>query len=205
MSKKQNFLKGITDENPVFVLLLGMCPVLGVTSTLQGALGMGVAFSIVLILSNIIISLIRNFIPSEVRIPAYIVIIATLVTIVQLVMQGYLPELYTQLGIFIPLIVVNCVILGRAEAFASKNGVIDSIIDALGMGLGYTIAIGLLAAIREFFGSGTLLGYDVTPLNIFEPAQIFVLAPGAFIALGILLAIINALKDRRANKKALAK
>jgi len=209
MNKKQNFLKGIFAENPVFVLLLGMCPVLGVTATLFGALGMGVAFTIVLVLSNIIISMIKNFIPDEVRIPAFIVIIATLVTIVQLVMQGYLPSLYDQLGIFIPLIVVNCVILGRAEAFASKNRIFDSTIDGLGMGIGYTIAIAMLAFIRELLGAGTLtlfifgdinLKWNLIPNNAFEPISILVAAPGAFLTLGVLLGVINAIKLKREEK-----
>ncbi len=210
MNKKQNFLKGIFTENPVFILLLGLCPVLGVTSTLFGALGMGVAFTSVLLLSNIIISLIKNLIPNEIRIPSYIVVIATLVTIVQLVMQGYLPELYDQLGIFIPLIVVNCIILGRAEAFASKNNVIDSTIDALGMGAGYTIAIALLAFFRELLGSGTLTIFIYGDINIkfnlipdgasFEPITILVAAPGAFITLGLLLGVINAIKMKREEK-----
>lgn len=210
MTKAQNFLKGIFSENPVFVLILGMCPVLGVTSTLFGALGMGVAFTIVLVLSNIIISMIKNFIPNEVRIPAYIVVIATLVTIVQLTMQAYLPDLYNQLGIFIPLIVVNCVILGRAEAFASKNNIINSTIDGFGMGIGYTVAIALLAFVRELFGAGTLTFFmygdiniklNLIPNNAFEPISILVLAPGAFITLGILLGIINAIKLNTENKQ----
>ncbi len=220
MTKKQNFLKGIFSENPVFVLILGMCPVLGVTSTLFGALGMGIAFTIVLVLSNIIVSLIKKFIPDEVRIPAYIVVIATLVTVVQLFMQGYLPSLYDQLGIFIPLIVVNCVILGRAEAYASKNGPMDSTIDALGMGIGYTVAIAMLAFIRELFGAGTLtllvfgnvnikidvLGYInqfIHNIHIhfsFEPISILALAPGAFITLGFLLGVINIFKLKKADK-----
>ncbi|QVK19147.1 electron transport complex subunit E [Mycoplasmatota bacterium] len=216
MNKAQNFLKGIFSENPVFVLLLGMCPVLGVTSTLFGAIGMGVAFTIVLVLSNIIVSLIKNFIPDEVRIPAYIVVIATLVTIVQLVMQGFLPSLYDQLGIFIPLIVVNCVILGRAEAYASKNNVGNSIIDALGMGVGYTIAIVVLAFFRELLGDGALtlfiygdinLKLNLIPNNAFEPMSILTLAPGAFITLGFLLAIINAIfkNDKETKKQKTAK
>lgn len=214
MTKAQNFLKGIFSENPVFVLILGMCPVLGVTSTLFGALGMGVAFTIVLVLSNIIISMIKNFIPNEVRIPAYIVVIATLVSIVQLTMQAYLPDLYNQLGIFIPLIVVNCVILGRAEAFASKNNIINSTIDGFGMGIGYTVAIALLAFVRELFGAGTLtffmygdinIKFNLIPNNAFEPISILVLAPGAFITLGILLGIINAIKLNTENKQSVGR
>ncbi len=214
MTKKQNFLKGIFSENPVFVLILGMCPVLGVTSTLFGALGMGVAFTLVLVLSNIIVSMIKNFIPNEVRIPSFIVVIATLVTIVQLTMQAYLPDLYNQLGIFIPLIVVNCVILGRAEAFASKNNILDSTIDGLGMGIGYTIAIAMLAFIRELFGAGTLtlfmygdvnIKFNLIPNNAFEPISILILAPGAFITLGLLLGVINAIKFNIENKKSVGR
>ncbi|MDF2698559.1 MAG: electron transport complex subunit RsxE [Haloplasmataceae bacterium] len=200
MTKKQNLLKGIFQENPVFVLILGMCPVLGVTTSLLNALGMGAAFTVVLILSNILISLIRKLIPNDIRIPAYIVVIATLVTIVDMVMNAFTFSLYEELGIFIPLIVVNCVVLGRAEAYASKNGVVDSAIDALGMGLGYTIAIAIVASIREILGSGELLGFNIIPFNLFEPATIFILAPGAFITLGFLLALINVIVAKR-NKK----
>lgn len=196
MKTKQNF-QGIFSENPVFVLMLGMCPVLAITTSIMNALGMGVAFTIVLIMSNVIISLIRKLIPNEVRIPAYIVVIATLVTIVDMLMHAFTFSIYESLGIFIPLIVVNCVVLGRAEAFASKNNVFASFIDALGMGIGYTLAITILSAIREFFGAGTLLGYDVTPLNLIQPATIFIIAPGAFITLGLLLGGINALKNAR--------
>ena len=211
MTKKQNFLKGLFAENPVFVLILGMCPVLGVTTTLFGAIGMGIAFTSVLIMSNIIISLIRDYIPDEVRIPSYIVVIATLVTIVQLFMMAYVSALYEQLGIFIPLIVVNCVILGRAEAFASKNNVTNSILDALGMGVGYTMAIMILAFLREVLGSGTLtlfvfqdinIKINLIPNNAFQPISILALAPGAFITLGIMLAVINSIRSKKAEKAA---
>jgi Na+-translocating ferredoxin:NAD+ oxidoreductase subunit E len=202
MNKRENFFKGIIKENPVFVSLLGMCPVLGVTTSLMNALGMGVAFTLVLLMSNVIVSLIRKFIPDEVRIPSYIVVIATLVTIVELIMQAFTADLYDQLGIFIPLIVVNCVILGRAEAFASKNKVADSAIDALGMGVGYTMAISILSAIRELLGSGELLGFDVTPFNLMQPASIFIMAPGAFLTLGVILAVINGISAKRTSKKA---
>lgn len=204
MTKMQNFLKGIFSENPVFILVLGMCPVLAITTAVTNAIGMGIAFTVVLIMSNIIISLIKKLIPDDVRIPAYIVVIATLVTIVDMVMHAFTVSLYDSLGIFIPLIVVNCVVLGRAEAYASKNGVFDSILDAVGMGIGYTAAIVILSAIREYFGSGTLLGFDVTPFNLFEPSAIFILAPGAFITLGVLLGIINTIVNRISNKKAAA-
>ncbi|NLC95479.1 MAG: electron transport complex subunit E [Bacilli bacterium] len=200
MNNKDNFLKGIFTENPVFMLVLGMCPVLAITTSVSNALGMGVAFTFVLIMSNVIISLIRKFIPNDVRIPAYIVVIATVVTIVDLFMQAYAYSLYESLGIFIPLIVVNCIVLGRAEAFASKNGVFASFIDALGMGVGYTLAITLISTVREVLGSGTFLGIDVFPFDLVQPASIFVIAPGAFITLGILLAIINAIRFKRAKK-----
>ena len=174
-----------------------MCPVLAITTTVMNAIGMGIAFTVVLIMSNVIISLVRKLIPNEVRIPAYIVIIATLVSIVDMIMHAFTFSLYESLGIFIPLIVVNCVVLGRAEAFASKHGVFASFIDALGMGIGYTLAITILASIREILGSGTFLGYDLTPFDLIQPATIFVIAPGAFITLGLLLGIINAIKNCR--------
>lgn len=205
MKTKQNFLKGIFSENPVFVLVLGMCPVLAITTTVMNAIGMGIAFTVVLIMSNVIISLVRKLIPNEVRIPAYIVIIATLVSIVDMIMHAFTFSLYESLGIFIPLIVVNCVVLGRAEAFASKHGVFASFIDALGMGIGYTLAITILASIREILGSGTFLGYDLTPFDLIQPATIFVIAPGAFITLGLLLGIINAIKNCREKKLAAKK
>lgn len=200
MNNKDNFLKGIFTENPVFMLVLGMCPVLAITTSVSNALGMGVAFTFVLIMSNVIISLIRKFIPNDVRIPAYIVVIATVVTIVDLFMQAYAYSLYESLGIFIPLIVVNCIVLGRAEAFASKNGVFASFIDALGMGAGFTLSITLISTVREVLGSGTFLGIDIFPFDLVQPASIFVIAPGAFITLGILLGIINAIRFKRAKK-----
>lgn len=200
MNNKENFLKGIFSENPVFMLVLGMCPVLAITTTVTNALGMGLAFTFVLIMSNVIISLIRKFIPNDIRIPAYIVVIATVVTIVDMFMHAYAFSLYESLGIFIPLIVVNCVVLGRAEAFASKNGVFASFIDALGMGVGYTLAITLISTVREVLGSGTFLGIDIFPFDLVQPASIFVIAPGAFITLGILLGIINAIRFKRAKK-----
>lgn len=200
MNNKENFLKGIFSENPVFMLVLGMCPVLAITTTVTNALGMGLAFTFVLIMSNVIISLIRKFIPNDIRIPAYIVVIATVVTIVDMFMHAYAFSLYESLGIFIPLIVVNCVVLGRAEAFASKNGVFASFIDALGMGVGYTLAITLISTVREVLGSGTFIGIDIFPFDLVQPASIFVIAPGAFITLGILLGIINAIRFKRAKK-----
>ncbi|NLG82910.1 MAG: electron transport complex subunit E [Bacilli bacterium] len=200
MNNKENFLKGIFSENPVFMLVLGMCPVLAITTTVTNALGMGLAFTFVLIMSNVIISLIRKFIPNDIRIPAYIVVIATVVTIVDMFMHAYAFSLYESLGIFIPLIVVNCVVLGRAEAFASKNGVFASFIDALGMGAGFTLSITLISTVREVLGSGTFLGIDIFPFDLVQPASIFVIAPGAFITLGILLGIINTIRFKRAKK-----
>jgi len=188
----KNFTKGFLKENPVFVLLLGMCPTLGVTSSAINGMGMGLATTFVLVMANFVVSLVKSGIPDKVRIPSFIVIIATFVTIVQLTMQAYLPSLYESLGLFIPLIVVNCIVLGRAEAFASKNTVWSSIVDGLGMGLGFTFALTLLGAVREFLGSGKVFGLTIYPEHY--GSLIFVLAPGAFIALGYLIALINKLK-----------
>lgn len=187
-----NFVRGIIKENPVFVMLLGMCPTLGVTSTAFNGLGMGVATMFVLIMSNIVVSLIKNLIPNKVRIPAFIVVIASFVTIVEMVLEAYLPSLYEQLGIFIPLIVVNCVILGRAEAFASKNNVFQSIIDGLGMGLGFTLALTALGMTREILGSGTVFSFSLFGENA-SMMILFILPPGAFIALAYLAALFNRL------------
>lgn len=192
MSNMQNFTKGFFKENAVFVLLLGMCPTLGVTSSAINGLGMGLATTFVLIMSNMVISLVSNQIPDKVKIPSFIVIIASFVTMVDLVMAGYVPALHEQLGVFIPLIVVNCVVLGRAEAFASKNKVIPSIIDGAGMGLGFAMALTILGSVRELLGSGKVFG-----ISIFSDTYgmlVFVLAPGAFLALGYLIAIINQLR-----------
>ncbi len=190
MNQWKNFTKGIIKENPVFVILLGLCPVLGVTTSAMNGLGMGLATSFVLVMSNLVISLIKNFIPDKVRIPCFIVVIASFVTIVQMVMQAYLPELYKQLGIFIPLIVVNCIILGRAEAFASKNNVISSIIDGFGMGLGFTLAVTVLGIIREILGSGSIFDIVFVGENA-KTILLFVMPPGAFIVLGYLIALVN--------------
>lgn len=190
MSKLQLLTKGLIKENPTFVLLLGMCPTLGTTTSAINGLGMGVATLFVLTLSNIAISLIKNFIPGKVRIPAFIVVIASFVTVVQLLMEAYMPDMYATLGVFIPLIVVNCIILGRAEAFASKNNVVDSTLDGLGIGLGFTLALTLLGAAREILGSGSIFGMKFIQG---DAMLIFVLAPGAFIALGYLLVIFNKL------------
>jgi electron transport complex protein RnfE len=193
MSLKQDFTKGIIKENPVFVLLLGMCPTLGVTTSGINGLGMGMATAFVLVASSLAISLLRNLIPAKVRIPAFIVVIATFVTVVKLVMEAYLPELFAQLGLFIPLIVVNCVILGRAEAFASKNGPIRSILDGLGSGIGFTLALTLLGLVREILGSGSFFDMKFVSADA-STMIVFILPPGAFIVLGFLIATVNKLK-----------
>lgn len=197
MSKLNIFSKGFIKDNPVFVMLLGMCPALGTTTSAGNGLGMGLATLFVLVMSNIVVSLIKNFIPDKVRIPAFIVIIATFVTIVDLVLHAYVADLYKALGLFIPLIVVNCLVLGRAEAFASKNNMFDSILDGLGMGLGFTFALTLLGAVREIAGSGQVFGID---LHIFasDGMLVFILAPGAFIALGFIIAAMNMITKKAA-------
>jgi electron transport complex protein RnfE len=196
ISHKENFLKGIIKENPVFVILLGLCPTLGVTSSAVNGLGMGVATAFVLIMSNLAISLVKNFIPDKVRIPAFIVIIAAFVTVVQLLMAAYTPALNEQLGLFIPLIVVNCIVLGRAEAFASRNTPFSSMIDGLGMGVGFTFALTLLGSIRELLGSLSLFGYKFIEA---DGMLVFILAPGAFISLGFIIATMNWMKARKRN------
>lgn len=192
MSQWNNFTKGFIKENPVFVLVLGMCPTLGVTSSAINGLGMGLATTFVLMMSNVVISLVKNLIPDKVRIPSFIVIIAAFVTVVQLAMQAYLPELYKNLGLFIPLIVVNCIVLGRAEAFASKNNIVSSAIDGIGIGLGFTFALVLLGSVREILGSGRIFNMMIYPENYVT--LVFVLAPGAFIVLGYLIALISRIK-----------
>jgi len=191
MNQITNFTKGFIKDNPVFVLLLGLCPTLGVTTTAINGIGMGLATTFVLVMSNLVVSLIKNAVPDKVRIPAFIVIIASFVTIVELTMQAFTPALFEALGLFIPLIVVNCIVLGRAEAFASKNSIGSSIIDGLGMGLGFAFALGLLGAVREILGSGAILGFKFIDG---DGMLVFVLAPGAFIALGYLIAIMNKFK-----------
>lgn len=181
---------GLFKENPIFVQVLAMCPTLAVSSSVINALGMGLSSTVVLICSNAIISAIRKLIPSKIRIPAYIVIIAGFVSAVDLFLNAYLPDLYASLGIFIPLIVVNCIILGRAEAYASKNSVLASIFDAIGMGLGFTFGLTVLGTFREILGSGTFLGYTVMP-SAYVPANIMILAPGAFLTLGLIMAFLN--------------
>lgn len=193
MNQFKNFTKGLIKENPVFVLLLGMCPVLGVTSSAINGMGMGLATAFVLVMSNMVVALIKNVIPDKVRIPSFIVVIASFVTVVEMVMEGFLPELYNQLGLFIPLIVVNCLILGRAEAFASKNNVLSSFFDGLGMGLGFTLGLTILGATREMLGAGTIFDVSFVGENA-NTLLLFVLPPGAFIALGYLIAGINRLK-----------
>lgn len=196
MSLTNEFTKGIIRENPLFRLLLGMCPSLAVTTSVDNGLGMGVAFSVVLLASNIVISAMRSIIPNSVRIPAYIVIVATFVTMIDLLMHAFTPALYTALGIFIPLIVVNCIILGRAEAFSGKNPVLPSIMDALGMGAGFTLALVLVSSFREVLGAGTFFGQTILPENI--PAIMMILPPGGFITLGCLLAILNKIQKKTA-------
>lgn len=185
---------GITTENPIFVLLLGMCPTLATTSSAANGLAMGLATTFVLICANTVVSLIKHLIPDMVRIPCYIVVIAGFVTIVQMLMQAYLPALYANLGLFIPLIVVNCIVLGRAEAVAAKNGVAHSALDGVGIGLGFTLALTLLGLVRELLGTGRIFGFEIFPEGY--AALLFVLAPGAFIVLGYLIAVSNFLKKK---------
>ena len=192
MNKLSIVLNGIIKENPTFVLLLGMCPTLGTTSSAINGMSMGLATAFVLICSNVAISCVKNIIPDKVRIPSFIVIIATFVTLVQMAMEAYLPALYESLGLFIPLIVVNCIVLGRAESFAAKNNPFDSMLDGVGIGLGFTLALTLLGAMREFLGTGKIFNATIFPEEF--GALVFVLAPGAFIALGYLIAIVNKLK-----------
>lgn len=197
MSKSQVLLKGLWKEHPLYRLVLGMCPALAVTTSVVNGIGMGLATTFVLICSNVIVSLLRNFIPKKVRIPAFIVVIATFVTVVDLVMHGYFYELHKSLGLFIPLIVVNCIILGRAEAFASRNGPFDSLLDGIGMGLGFTMGLMVLGGVREILGNGTILGVSLLG-DGFTPLLVMILPPGAFLSLGFLLAGMNKLEERRA-------
>jgi len=197
IDQKQNFLKGIIKENPVFVMLLGMCPTLGVTSSAFNGLGMGIATLFVLLMSNTVVSLIKSQIPSKVRIPAFIIIIASFVTVVEMVLEAFIPFLYEQLGIFIPLIVVNCLILGRAEAFASKNNLMSSVLDALGMGIGFVIALTVLGAAREILGNGSIFDFKFVPEDA-NTFILFILPPGAFIALAYLAILFNKLTVKTA-------
>ncbi len=194
MNKLQLITKGIIKENPTFVLVLGMCPTLATTTSAINGMGMGAATMAVLIMSNIVISLIKNLIPDKVRIPAFIVVIASFVTVIQLLMQAYVPALYKSLGIFIPLIVVNCIILGRAEAFASKNGAFDSALDGLGIGLGFTCSLTIIGAVRELLGSGAILGQSLIGG---DGMLVFVLAPGGFLVLGYLMVLFNKLTAKK--------
>lgn len=194
----ERLYNGIVKENPTFVLMLGMCPTLAVTTSAMNGLGMGLTTMVVLALSNLVISSLRRVIPDGVRIPAYIVIVASLVTIVQLLLQGFIPALYDALGIYIPLIVVNCIILGRAESYASKNGPVASIFDGIGMGLGFTLGLTAIGIFREILGTGCVFGFQIMP-DAFEPAVIFVMAPGAFFVLAMLTALQNKLKLRSAT------
>lgn len=188
------FTNGLLKENPTMVLVLGMCPTLATTTSAMNGMAMGLATTFVLLCSNVVISLLKNLIPDNVRIPAFIVVIASFVTLVQLVMQAYLPGLYASLGLFIPLIVVNCIVLGRAEAFASKNNAGLSALDGLGMGFGFTLSLTILGAVRELLGTGKVFDYTLFPDNY--GALVFVLAPGAFIALAYVLAIVNSIKNK---------
>ncbi len=191
---------GLIDENPTFIQLLGMCPTLAVTTSLINAIGMGLSATFVLICSNFVISLVRKIIPSKIRIASYVVVIAAFVSVIEMLLKAYIPSLSKSLGLFIPLIVVNCIILARAESFASKNKPIPSAFDGLGMGLGFTVGLSVLGAIREIIGSGSILGFKILE-GTFQPAIMFILPPGAFIVLGIVLAVINVWKSKKGGNK----
>ena len=195
----ERLYNGVIKENPTFVLMLGMCPTLAVTSSAINGLGMGLSTLVVLVFSNLLISLFRKVIPNGVRMPAYIVIVASLVTVVQFLMQAYLPSLSKALGVYIPLIVVNCIILGRAEAYAGKHGPIPSLFDGIGMGLGFTVGLTLIGMFRELIGAGTLFGIQVMP-SAYEPVNIFIMAPGAFLVLAMLVAVQNRIKRQKSEK-----
>ena len=198
-SKLNILTKGFFKENPTLILVLGCCPTLAVTTSVTNALGMGAATTFVLLMSNMLISALKNVIPDKVRIPSYIVIIATFVSMIDLLIQGFLPSLSASLGVFIPLIVVNCIVLGRAEAFANKNTVFDSLLDGLGMGIGFTIALTLIGGIREILGSGSFLGYQFIPSEY--NMLIFVLAPGAFLVFGFVMAAVRFIVNKSEEKK----
>ncbi len=198
-SKLSILTKGFFKENPTLILVLGCCPTLAVTTSVTNALGMGAATTFVLLMSNMLISALKNVIPDKVRIPSYIVIIATFVSMIDLLIQGFLPSLSASLGVFIPLIVVNCIVLGRAEAFANKNTVFDSLLDGLGMGIGFTIALTLIGAIREILGSGSIMGFQFIPAEYH--ILIFVLAPGAFLVFGFVMAAVRFIVNKREEKK----
>ena len=196
----ERLYNGIIKENPTFVLVLGMCPTLAVTTAAINGIGMGLTTTVVLAMSNLFISLLRNIIPDKVRMPAYIVVVASFVTIVQLLLHGFIPSLYDSLGLYIPLIVVNCIILGRAEACASQNGPAASIFDGIGMGLGFTMSITILAAFRELIGAGTVFGFQIMP-SAYEPATIFILAPGAFFVLAFLAAVRAKIMEKKPKEE----
>ncbi|HQH49804.1 MAG TPA: electron transport complex subunit E [Candidatus Cloacimonadota bacterium] len=196
MSFFKELTKGIIKENPTFVIVLGMCPTLATSTSVNNAIGMGIAATFVLVCSNIMISLIKNITPDKIRIPVYVVVIAAFVSVVDMAMAAYIPDLHKSLGLFIPLIVVNCIILGRAEAFANKNNVLNSMADGIGMGLGFTLSLSVVATIRELLGNGTWLGIRILPQS-YNPMLIAILAPGAFFTLGFLMAAINMLKEKR--------
>ncbi len=195
----KHLTNGLIKENPIFVQLIGMCPTLAVTTSAENGIGMGLATTAVLIMSNVFISILRNFIPGKIRIPAFVVVIASFVTIVSMVMEAYVPALFESLGLFIPLIVVNCLILARAEAFAFKNGIVASTLDGIGMGIGFTLALTILGAVREILGAGTIFQFAIFGAG-FKPALIMILPPGAFLTLGLLLALNNVIKARKAKE-----
>ena len=199
-SPVERLYNGIIKENPTFVLVLGMCPTLAVTTAAINGIGMGLTTTVVLAMSNLFISLLRNIIPDKVRMPAYIVVVASFVTIVQLLLQGFIPVLYDALGIYIPLIVVNCIILGRAESYASRMDPVASIFDGIGMGLGFTLSITILAGFRELIGAGTLFGFQIMP-EAYEPATIFILAPGAFFVLAFLAALRAKMQEKKPKEE----
>lgn len=200
MNKIKILLNGIIKENPSFVQILGMCPLMAVSTSLKNAIGMGLTATVVLIFSNAVISLLRKFIPNKIRIASYIIIIAGFVTMMQMLLKAFLPAINAALGVFIPLIVVNCIILARAEAFASKNGVIDSMFDGLGMGLGFTVGLSVLAFIREILGAGQLFGFDLFGKN-FQGLNIMIMAPGGFLTLGIVIGIIQLIRIKKGGKE----
>lgn len=199
-SCSERLYNGLVKENPTFVLMLGMCPTLAVTTSAMNGLGMGLTTTAVLVMSNLIISMLRNIIPSSVRVPAFIVIVASFVTIVEFLLEGFIPSLYSSLGIYIPLIVVNCIILGRAESFASKNPMILSLFDGIGMGLGFTVGLTAIGLVRELIGAGTIFDYQVMP-EAYEPVTIFILAPGAFFVVAALTAIQTKVQNRKKVNK----
>ncbi len=201
MNYKDIIKNGLIEENPTFVQLLGMCPTLAVTTSVSNSIGMGLSATFVLMCSNLVISLVRKVIPNKIRIAAYVVIIATFVSIIEMLLKAFLPDLSESLGMFIPLIVVNCIILARAESFAAKNEPLPGALDGISMGLGFTCALTVIGAVRELLGNGTFLGFSVFG-GAYNPALIFILPPGAFLVLGSLIAVINMIKDKKSTKEA---